>query len=86
MNDEKYVGKVKNDGTYTVKVPALKAKDKVVVKAANRLGKSLDRKVAVKKKRKPEKVIDNKPTASPKPAAAQKTAASKKTSKKSSKK
>lgn len=65
VNGKKYVGRVKNDGTYTVKVPALKARDKVTVMAANRLGKSLERKVAVRKKPAPSPSPSPKPSATP---------------------
>ncbi len=93
VNGKKHVGKVKNDGTFSVKVPALKAKDKVVVKAKNRLGKSQDRKVPVKKKKPKKKKKEakkpsdtGKPSASDKPGTTAKPAATAKpgTAKKSS--
>lgn len=82
VNGKKYVAKVKNDGTYAVKVPALKAKDKLVIKATNRLGKSQGKNVTVKKKKPAKKTTASKTAKNTKSAASTKTATKKSSKKK----
>ena len=48
VNGKKYTGKVKNDGSFSVKVKKLKKKDKLVCMARNLNGVSLKRTVYVK--------------------------------------
>ncbi|MCH5266893.1 MAG: 5'-nucleotidase C-terminal domain-containing protein [Lachnospiraceae bacterium] len=51
MGEKEYKAKIKKDGTFSVKVPKLKAGDKFTLTASNRAGKSKSLTVKIKKKK-----------------------------------